>query len=91
MTSPEEPHTRTYSHINGPVTSLLDRLTVSELCKGWPVYRDASEWMNFRSLFSDDAYVWTSTFYPSPFPLPINFSSHTSSIPFKENKKRKFH
>lgn len=87
MTSPEEPHTRTYSHINGPTTSLLDRLAVAELCKGWTVYRDASEWMNFRSLFSEDAYVWTSMFPPSLSPFsscPHPFSNHLpmSHIPF---------
>lgn len=72
MASPEEPHARTYSHINGTTSELLDRLAVSELCKGWAVYRDASEWMNFRSLFSDDAYVWTSML-PPPGPLPLSF------------------
>ena len=72
MASPEEPHSRTYSHINGPTSELLDRLAVAELCKGWPVYRDASEWMNFRSLFTDDAYVWTSKRLPLPlFPLSL--------------------
>ncbi|KXH25245.1 catabolic 3-dehydroquinase [Colletotrichum simmondsii] len=53
-------HTRQFSHIGGTSTHLLDRLAVSELCKGWPVYRDASEWANYRSLFTKDAYVWTS-------------------------------
>ncbi|OLN87151.1 PEP2-like protein [Colletotrichum chlorophyti] len=53
-------HTRQYSHIGGASSELLDRLAVSELCKGWPVYRDASEWANYRSLFTDDAYVWTT-------------------------------
>jgi len=60
MTSPLDPHTKAYSHINGSVAELLDRLAVAELCKGWPVYRDASEWANYRSLFSDDATVWTT-------------------------------
>ncbi|KAI0004836.1 hypothetical protein F4779DRAFT_598914 [Xylariaceae sp. FL0662B] len=60
MTSPLDPQTNVYSHINGTASELLDRLAVSELCKGWPVYRDASEWKNFRSLFCDDAYVWTT-------------------------------
>lgn len=60
MTSPQDPHTKSYSHINGHAEELLDRLTVSELCKGWPVYRDASEWKNYRSLFTEDATVWTS-------------------------------
>ncbi|GJC81100.1 PEP2-like protein NECHADRAFT_97050 [Colletotrichum liriopes] len=50
------PHTRRYSHIGGTPTELLDRLAVSELCKGWPVYRDAGEWANYRSLFTKDAY-----------------------------------
>ncbi|KAL2255995.1 hypothetical protein VTK26DRAFT_2376 [Humicola hyalothermophila] len=60
MTSPLDPHTKCYSHINGTAEELLDRLAVAELCKGWPVYRDASEWKNYRSLFTDDATVWTT-------------------------------
>lgn len=61
MTSPHDPQPKTYSHVNGGPAELYDRLAISELCKGWPVYRDASEWKNFRSLFcQDDAYVWTS-------------------------------
>ncbi|GKT49791.1 PEP2-like protein [Colletotrichum spaethianum] len=53
-------HTRQYSHIGGTPAELLDRLAVSELCKGWPVYRDAGEWANYRSLFTTNAYVWTT-------------------------------
>ncbi|KAI5860572.1 hypothetical protein GGS23DRAFT_229216 [Durotheca rogersii] len=60
MTSPTDPQAKVYSHINGGHDHLLSRLAVSELCKGWPVYRDASEWKNFRSLFCDDACVWTT-------------------------------
>ncbi|CAJ2506718.1 Uu.00g079040.m01.CDS01 [Anthostomella pinea] len=60
MTSPIDPQTKVYTHINGQQNDLFDRLAISELCKGWPVYRDASEWKNFRSLFCDDAYVWTT-------------------------------
>lgn len=60
MTSPQDPHSKSYSHINGAAEELLDRLAVSELCKGWPVYRDASEWKNYRSLFTEDATVWTT-------------------------------
>ncbi|KAK3358505.1 hypothetical protein B0T24DRAFT_540561 [Lasiosphaeria ovina] len=60
MTSPTDPHSKSYSHVNGSVSELLDRLAVTELCKGWPVYRDASEWKNYRSLFTDDATVWTT-------------------------------
>ncbi|KAI2638304.1 hypothetical protein GGS21DRAFT_510641 [Xylaria nigripes] len=60
MTSPSDPQLEMYSHVNGHPAHLLDRLAISELCKGWPVYRDASEWKNFRSLFCQDAYVWTT-------------------------------
>lgn len=60
MTSPTEPHSSVFSHINGSTADLLDRLAVAEICKGWPVYRDASEWQNFRSLFAPKAKVWTS-------------------------------
>ncbi|KAI0873304.1 hypothetical protein GGS24DRAFT_501897 [Hypoxylon argillaceum] len=60
MTSPSDPQLGVYSHINGLPADVLDRLAISELCKGWPVYRDASEWKNFRSLFCPDAYVWTT-------------------------------
>ncbi len=60
MTSPHDPHTKSFSHINGSAELLLDRLTVAELCKGWPVYRDASEWRNFRSIFAPRATVWTT-------------------------------
>ncbi|CAM1510205.1 Fc.00g005400.m01.CDS01 [Cosmosporella sp. VM-42] len=60
MATPNESHTRQYSHINASPADLLDRFAVSELCKGWSVYRDNSEWMNYRSLFTADATVWTS-------------------------------
>lgn len=60
MTSPQDPHARVFSHINGSTADLLDRLAVAEICKGWPIYRDASEWQNFRSLFAPKATVWTS-------------------------------
>ncbi|KAI2778793.1 hypothetical protein F4815DRAFT_233191 [Daldinia loculata] len=60
MTTPDDPQAKVYSHINGRESDILARLAVAELCKGWPIYRDASEWKNFRSLFSDDACVWTT-------------------------------
>ncbi|KAJ1337291.1 nuclear transport factor 2 family protein [Microdochium nivale] len=60
MTSPRDPQANEYTHVRGTRDDLFDRLTVSELCKGWPVYRDASEWKNYRSLFAEDAYVWTT-------------------------------
>ncbi|KAJ5913565.1 hypothetical protein N7504_002448, partial [Penicillium tannophilum] len=49
------------NHINGSTEEKLARHSIIELCKGWPVYRDFSEWHNYRSLFTkDDAYVWTT-------------------------------
>lgn len=54
------------NHINGTHDEILARFCVSELCKGWPVYRDASEWQNYRNLFTKEgAYVWTSEYYSS--------------------------
>ncbi|ODM16570.1 hypothetical protein SI65_08077 [Aspergillus cristatus] len=47
-------------HFNGTPDQILDRYCVSELLRGWPVYRDASEWKNYRECFSDDAYVFTT-------------------------------
>ncbi|CAK7231838.1 hypothetical protein SBRCBS47491_008065 [Sporothrix bragantina] len=60
MTSPQDPHTEVFSHINGLLEDVVDRVMVSEICKGWPVYRDNSEWKNFRSLFAPKATVWTT-------------------------------
>ncbi|ERS98524.1 hypothetical protein HMPREF1624_05308 [Sporothrix schenckii ATCC 58251] len=74
MTSPTEPHTGVFSHINGPRDDLLDRLAVAEICKGWPVYRDASEWQNFRSLFAPKATVWTTWSGPCDIDAFINVS-----------------
>lgn len=53
-----------WNHLNGSPDEILDRYCVSELCKGWPVYRDASEWKNFRDLFADKgAFIFTSTLH----------------------------
>ncbi|PYI14772.1 catabolic 3-dehydroquinase [Aspergillus violaceofuscus CBS 115571] len=50
-----------YSHINGSSSEINDRYCVSELCKGWPVYRDASEWNHYRHLFAKEgAFVFTT-------------------------------
>ncbi|KAJ9201387.1 hypothetical protein DTO164E3_3694 [Paecilomyces variotii] len=50
-----------WNHLNGSPDEILDRYCVSELCKGWPVYRDASEWKNFRDLFADKgAFIFTT-------------------------------
>lgn len=58
---PEESEPVVTNHINGSKDEVLARLCITELCKGWPVYRDASEWQNYRSLFTKEgAYVWTS-------------------------------
>ncbi|KAK8124483.1 catabolic 3-dehydroquinase [Apiospora kogelbergensis] len=60
MTTSADAQVHQYSHINGSSEDLLNRFAVSELCKGWPVYRDASEWKNYRSLFCKEAMVWTT-------------------------------
>ena len=57
----KEVQPKVYSHINGSIEEILDRYCVSELCKGWPVYRDHSEWNNYRDIFAEkDAFIWTS-------------------------------
>ena len=61
----DETQPNTYVHINGSIEDTLDRYCVSEICKGWPVYRDASEWNNYRSLFAEKgAFVFTSVHFP---------------------------
>lgn len=67
-----------YSHLNGSTADLLERFAVSELCKGWPVYRDSSEWKNYRDIFDTDATVWTSKF-PE---CPICASTTNPILPF---------
>ncbi|KAL4900745.1 hypothetical protein BDW74DRAFT_161494 [Aspergillus multicolor] len=50
-----------WSHINGTPEEILDRYCVTELAKGWPVYRDASEWRNYRDCFDQEgAYIFTT-------------------------------
>lgn len=78
--TPNETQPTVYSHINGSPEEIRDRYCVSELCKGWPVYRDASEWNNYRDIFAEkDAYIWTSKpAQPSTPPFrPPNQSSNT--------------
>ena len=60
MTTPTEVQPKVWCHINGTQDQMFDRFCISELCKGWPVYRDTSEWNNYRDLFLNDAYVWTT-------------------------------
>lgn len=56
----KETQPTTWLHLNGTPDQILDRYCVSELINGWPVYRDASEWKNYRQCFADDAYVFTT-------------------------------
>lgn len=61
------------NHINGSQEEILARYCITELCKGWPVYRDASEWQNYRSIFTKEgAYVWTSR-------LTLNYKRQSST------------
>jgi len=45
---------------NGPDSLVLERYKLRELAEGWPCYRDASEWLNFASIFHPDAHVYTT-------------------------------
>lgn len=67
----KETQPNTYCHINGSIEEILDRFCVSELCKGWPIYRDASEWKNYRNIFAEKgAFCFTSEL--SIFPSLLN-------------------
>ena len=52
------------NNADGPVENLdsdaVERFKIREICEGWPTYRDAAEWENYRSMFHDDAYIATS-------------------------------
>ena len=61
---PQETAPRKFNHLNGSIDEILARFCVSELCLAWPVYRDASEWRNYRESFADDAVVFTSKYVP---------------------------
>jgi hypothetical protein len=58
----KEVQPKVWSNTNGTQSELLDRFAVAEICKGWPLYRDASEWVHYRNLFTDNAYIFTSTY-----------------------------
>ncbi|KAI5817242.1 hypothetical protein BZA77DRAFT_310159 [Pyronema omphalodes] len=46
---------------NGPDDLALERYKLRELAEGWPCYRDACEWENFKSIFHyPDAFVYTT-------------------------------
>ncbi|TEY68507.1 hypothetical protein BOTCAL_0118g00050 [Botryotinia calthae] len=49
-----------YDHFNGTHDEIPARSCVSDLCKDWPLYHDASEWTNYRSMFAEEgAKAWT--------------------------------
>ncbi|KEF51209.1 uncharacterized protein A1O9_12712 [Exophiala aquamarina CBS 119918] len=57
----KETQPKTFNHFNGSTEEILARYCISELLKGWPVYRDVSEWKNFRSIFTDEgAHIFTT-------------------------------
>ncbi|KIW30158.1 uncharacterized protein PV07_05924 [Cladophialophora immunda] len=45
---------------NGPDNLVLERYKLRELAEGWPLYRDACEWENLKSIFHPDAYIYTT-------------------------------
>ncbi|KAL1849490.1 hypothetical protein Plec18170_007397 [Paecilomyces lecythidis] len=45
---------------NGPDHLVLERAKLRELAEGWPSYRDACEWENFKSIFHPYAHVYTT-------------------------------
>ncbi|KAL2432103.1 Pea pathogenicity protein 2 [Exophiala dermatitidis] len=45
---------------NGPDSLALERYKLRELAEGWPLYRDACEWENLKSIFHPDAYIYTT-------------------------------
>ncbi|KAK0203151.1 hypothetical protein DFS33DRAFT_963805 [Desarmillaria ectypa] len=45
---------------NGPDDLVLEGFKLRELAEVWPMYCDAREWTNFRSLFHPGAFVYTT-------------------------------
>ncbi|KAF2159724.1 hypothetical protein M409DRAFT_70790 [Zasmidium cellare ATCC 36951] len=57
----KETFPKSYCHLNATPEQVIDRFAVSELCRAWPVYRDASEWQNYRDAWADkESYLWTT-------------------------------
>ncbi|BGO88417.1 hypothetical protein NBRC10512_006982 [Rhodotorula toruloides] len=54
------PSPTTTKLFNGPDRDKLDRLAIREICEGWPCHRDARNWRAYRSMFTDDAQVFTT-------------------------------
>ncbi|BGP21156.1 pathogenesis associated protein pep2 [Rhodotorula toruloides] len=54
------PSPSTTTLFNGPDSAKLDRLVIREICEGWPCHRDARNWRAYRSMFTDDAQVFTT-------------------------------
>ncbi|CAG8005709.1 unnamed protein product [Penicillium salamii] len=59
-TLPEGSRPSTAIRNNGPVDLVIERYKLRELAEGWPCYRDACEWENLKSIFHEDAYIYTS-------------------------------
>ncbi|KAL2842641.1 hypothetical protein BJX68DRAFT_278345 [Aspergillus pseudodeflectus] len=50
-----------WNHINGTPEEILDRHCIAELARGWPVYRDSSEWTHYRDCFAEEGgYIFTT-------------------------------
>lgn len=43
-----------WSHNNDTTEDILDWSAVLKVVKGWPLYRDASEWHKYRDRFSEE-------------------------------------
>jgi len=54
------PSNASRNNATGTDADVLERFKIREICEGWPVYRDAAEWRNYRSMFHDNAYITTS-------------------------------
>ena len=54
-----QPWAQAISH-NGTDEEALTRWKIMELCNHWPTSRDASEWKRYRSIFAENAYVFTT-------------------------------
>ncbi|KAJ4179766.1 hypothetical protein NW767_014539 [Fusarium falciforme] len=55
-----QPRGASRNNRSGTDADALERFKIREICEGYPLYRDVSEWENFQSLFHEDAYVATS-------------------------------
>lgn len=66
----KETQPKLWNNINGTPEEILDRHCVAELAKGWPVYRDSSEWKHYRDCFAEEGgYIFTSKHTDTTYPL----------------------